>query len=108
MCLSAPAASLARPGSRSGPKMNSAARARTTISPQPIESNTAPPLSLPDGLVERRRGGIERGGLVVADVVEGFDGGAAGAALVHDPGDLDGGLEQQAHRQRHQQHRERI
>src|SRR5687768_7993432 len=38
------AASLARPGSRSGPKMNSAASARTMISPHPIESNTAAPV----------------------------------------------------------------
>src|SRR3954451_16011607 len=37
------AASLASVGRRSGPKMNSAANARTTISPQPIESNTVPP-----------------------------------------------------------------
>ncbi len=40
------AASLARVGSRSGPKMNSAARATTRISPQPIESNTQPPSSV--------------------------------------------------------------
>src|SRR3954452_10790870 len=102
------AASLAIPGSRSGPKMNSAASARTTISPQPIESNIAPPLALTDGLVEGRRGGVQRGGLVVGDVVEGLGRGAAGAALVHHPGDLDGRLEQQAHRQRHQQHGERV
>src|SRR3954470_7747168 len=44
MCLRAPAPSLASPGSRSGPKMKSAARARTTISPQPIESNTTAPV----------------------------------------------------------------
>src|SRR5688572_22333678 len=42
--LSPVAASLARPGSRSGPKMNSAASARTMISPHPIESNTAAPV----------------------------------------------------------------
>jgi hypothetical protein len=41
--LSPAAASFARFGSRSGPKMKRAPRARTTISPQPIESNTAPP-----------------------------------------------------------------
>src|SRR4051812_23462121 len=50
------AASLARSGSRSGPKMKSAARARTRISPHPIESNTAAPaLGLGEGDVDLLR-----------------------------------------------------